>query len=322
MAADTIEAMPEAAFVLPVRHDPSLRALVQTVRYELELQAVNSTLTVGHFPEVRPGRVYVLVDPCAYVAAGEEDALPEDSVLRGTIFLLAERPPAASDMAHQTLLRRGGDLFAFDPRTRLALERLELPCRLLRPGFSASLDRFDPDAERPIDLAFVGARSERRAHYLARAADVLDRHHSVVELTEPEPYGSEPGTTSAEVGPPVLAQTKIALNLHAGPEAALEWHRVVDAVHAGAVVVSEHAHGFAPLIPGEHVLVGSADAVPYVAETLLRDPTRLAHLRVAAHERLRSWLPFAFPVAVLRAALVELVGEPVAADASLGTPQS
>ena len=44
-------------------------------------------------------------------------------------------------------------------------------------------------------------------------------------------------------------------------------------------------------------------------------------MRVAAHDRLRTWLPFAFPVSVLRAALVELVGEPLPAGAvSLGTP--
>jgi hypothetical protein len=314
--------MPEAAFVLPVRHDPWLHDLVRTVCHELELQAVTSTLTVGRFPEIRPGRVYVLVDPWAYVSAGGEEALPEDAVLRASVFLLAERPPAASDVAHQSLLRRAGDLFAFDPRTRLALERLEIPCRLLRPGFSASLDRFDPEAERPIDLAFVGTQTERRERYLARAAAVLDRHRSLVELTEPAPPGGDPDTVSVDARPPGLTEAKIALNLHAGDDAALEWHRVVDAVHAGAVVVSEHAHGFAPLIPGEHLLVGSADAVPYVAETLLGDPTRLAHMRVAAHERLRTWLPFAFPVSVLRAALVELVGEPVAAGAALGTSQS
>jgi hypothetical protein len=314
--------MPEAAFVLPFRHDAWLADLVQTVRYELELQAVVSTLSVGRFPELRADRVYVLVDPWAYVAAGGEDALPDDSVLKRTIFLLSERPPTAGDALHQALLQRAGDLFAFDPRTRLALERLEIPCRLLRPGFSASVDRFDPDAERPIDLAFVGARSERRERYLQRAADVLDRHPSSVHLTDATDGSDHSMVAPADTSAGVLAQAKIALNLHAGSDNALEWHRVVNAVHAGAVVVSEHAHGFAPLIPGDHLLVGSADAVPYVAETLLNDETRLAHMRVAAHERLRSWLPFAFPVSVLRAALVELVGEPVAAGASLGMPQS
>ena len=54
----------------------------------------------------------------------------------------------------------------------------------------------------------------------------------------------------------------------------------------------------------------------------MRDPERLAALRTAAYERLSTWLPFALPVAVLRAAIVELVGEPIAPDATLGTPRS
>jgi hypothetical protein len=285
---------------------------VQTVRYELELQAVPSRLDVGGFPEPRPDRVYVLLDPRAYIAAEGRDALPDDdAVLRRTVFLLAEPAPAPGDAAHLALLRRAGDIFAFDPRTRLALDRLEVSCRLLRPGYSASLDRFDPDAERPIDLAFVGARTERRVRHLDQAAGVLARHRSVVSFHAADPARGDRATASSEARPALLSQTKIVLNLHGGDDDALEWRQVIDAVHAGAVVVSEHSHGIAPLLPGEHLLVASADAVPYVAETLLRDEGRLALMRVAAHERLRTWLPFAFPVSVLRAALVELVGEPV-----------
>jgi hypothetical protein len=304
--------MPEAAFVLPAGTEPSLRELVQAVRDELELQAAPSTLTVGRFPEVRPNRVFVLLDPWAFVSAGGEEALPDDTVLKRTIFLLAEPPPGPGDTAHRALLDRAGDLFAFDPRTRLALERLQIASRTLRPGYSASLDRFDPAAERPIDLVLVGTHTERSARYLARAADVLDRHHSMLQLTGPEATGNEDAPPSLEAWPSLLTQAKIALNLHAGGDNALEWRRAVDAIHAGAVLVTEHSHGIAPLIPGEHLLVGSAEAVPYIAETLLADETRLVHMRVAAHERLRTWIPFAFPVSVLRAALVELVGEPVA----------
>ena len=54
----------------------------------------------------------------------------------------------------------------------------------------------------------------------------------------------------------------------------------------------------------------------------MRDTERLAALRTAAYERLSRWIPFALPVAVLRAAIVELVGEPVPPDVSLGTPSS
>jgi glycosyltransferase EpsE len=118
----------------------------------------------------------------------------------------------------------------------------------------------------------------------------------------------------------LLSQTKVVINLHCGEQTLLEWRRTLDAIHAGAVVVTEHSHGIAPLTPGEHLLVSSPDALPFVAESLLRDPPRLARIREAAYERLRNWIPYALPVSVLRAALVELVGEPISPGASLGSP--
>jgi hypothetical protein len=147
---------------------------------------------------------------------------------------------------------------------------------------------------------------------------VLARHRSVIYLSERAADRHDGGTLMGGDRWALLAEAKIVINLHRDTDAALDWRRVVDCVHAGAVVVTEHSYGIAPLMPGEHLLVASPEALPYVAESLLRDEPRLAQMRTAAYERLRSWLPFAFPVSMLRAALVELVGEPVPAGASLG----
>ena len=100
-----------------------------------------------------------------------------------------------------------------------------------------------------------------------------------------------------------------------------DWRGALDAIHAGAVFVSEHASGVSPLVRGEHLLTASADALPYVVEGLLADESRLARIRTQAYERLSAWIPYALSVAVLRAAIVELVGEPVPAGAGLGTPR-
>ncbi|MFL5859790.1 MAG: hypothetical protein ACJ780_03295 [Solirubrobacteraceae bacterium] len=313
--------MPEAAFVLSAAHDPSVLDLVQTLRFELELQAVPSAVHVGSFPEARPERVYILPDPWTYVVAEGEAALPDDSVLGRTIFLVAEGHLDAGDAAYRALLLLAGDRFVCDPRRRLALERLGVPSRLLRLGYSASLDHFDAAAERPIDVAFLGERTERRTRHLARAASVLARSRSVIHLSDTATGRNEPGTLLGQERWPLLAQTKVVINLHGGAETALEWRRVVDAVHAGAVVVTEHSHGIAPFVPGQHLLTASADALPFVVDRLLCDQARLVQMRGAAHDRLRSWLPYAFPVSMLRAAMVELVGEPVAEGASLGAPR-
>jgi hypothetical protein len=129
---------------------------------------------------------------------------------------------------------------------------------------------------------------------------VLERYNSHIHLAPP---GDEWW--------PLLTQSKVALNLHRGDDRRLEWRRALGAIHAGAVLVSEHATGLAPLTPGEHLLVAGADALPYVAERLVRDPDRLAAMRSAAYDRVSAWVPFALSVSVLRALIVELVGEPL-----------
>jgi hypothetical protein len=303
----------------PLQQYP-LRELAETLGYELGLQAVPSSVHVGGFPPPRPDRVYVLLDPQSYVAAEGPEALPDDAVLARTIMLDVKGPPAQSADAHVAMLRRAGDVFAIDQRVVVALARLGIRARLVRPGYTRSHDHFDPDVERPIDVVCLGAHTPRRARYLARAARVLARMECVVRLAGPEPATGGP-SFPADGKWQVLGQTKVVINVHGGECKRLEWCRVLDAVHAGAVVVTEHSSGIAPLQAGEHLLVASADSLPFLAESLVRDPARLAALRVAAYERLSTWIPFALPVAVLRAAVVELVGEPLPPAVSLGTPR-
>jgi hypothetical protein len=66
-----------------------------------------------------------------------------------------------------------------------------------------------------------------------------------------------------------------------------------------------------PLVPGEQLVLASAQALPHVARALLRDPARLSEIRTAAHTRLRDWIPYALWASILRAAVVELIGEPL-----------
>lgn len=317
--AATIARMPEVAFVMSASQPYPLRELAATLGHELQRQAVPSALHLGAFPEAQPSRVYVLLEPGGYVAAEGEAALPDDSVLRRTVLLCARPLPDPLPEPQLELLRRGGAVFALDQRSVVTLHRAGVAARLMRPGYSASLDHFDPAGPRPIDVMFLGAHTRRRAKYLARAAPVLARHNCLLQLSDATPAVGDTSSYRGESRWAFLAATKIALNLHCGERSELEWQRVLDAVHAGAVVVTEHSSAISPLVSGEHLLVASADSLPYVAEALLRDEERLARLRAQAYERLSAWIPFALPVSILRAAVVELVGEPTPAGASLGT---
>ncbi len=312
--------VPDVAFVMSARQPYPLRELAATLEHELALQAVPSALHLGRFPAHRPDRVYILLDPRGYTEIEGEQALPGDPILKRTIFLCAERPPADGDDAHLDLLRRAGAVFVLDQRAVVAMHRLGIPARLMRPGYSTALDHFDPEAERAIDVMFLGAHSLRRTRYLSRAARVLARHNCLLQISDDAPAA---GDTSSFLGAgrwPLLARTKILINLHRDEDTRFEWRGALDAIHAGAVVVTEHASGISPLVAGEHLLVAGADSLPFVVEALLRDEERLARLRAAAYERLSTWIPYALPVSVLRAAIVELVGEPVPEGTSLGRP--
>ncbi len=311
--------MPEVAFVMSAGQHYMLRELAETLKYELELQGVPCSLHVGGFPAVASRRVYVLLDPREYARIEGMPTLPEDAILRRTVFVCCEAPSTIED-EHLKLLKRAGAVFVLDQRSRVAMERLGIAARLLRPGYSKSLDHYDPDAARPIDVMFLGARSPRRAKYLNNAAEVLSQHNFRLQIRDGDSSPVTAGTSLAGSRWPLLAQAKVLINLHRGDDSRFEWRRALDAIHAGAVVVTEHSSGIAPLVPGEHLLVASPDALPYVAEAVLRDDGRLATLRAHAYERLTTWIPFALPVSVLRAAVVELVGEPVSLRSSLGAP--
>jgi hypothetical protein len=310
--------MPEIAFVMSARQPYPLRELAATLHTELELQAVPSALHLGGFPEPRPSLVYVLLDPKGYVTHEGEDELPARGILRRTIFVCAEPPPAAGDDDHIGLLQKAGAVFALDQRSVLAMDRVGIRARLLRPGYSKPLDRFDPAAPRPIDVLFVGTHSLRRTRLLSRAARVLSRHNCVLQICEDVPNALDTGSPLAHARWPLLAQAKVLINLHRHEESRFDWGGAVDAIHAGAVVVTEPSSGMAPLVAGEHLVAANADSLPYVVEELLGAEQRLARLRSGAYERLRAWVPYALSVAVLRAAVVELVGEPVPFGAPLG----
>jgi Glycosyl transferase family 2 len=315
--------VPDVAFVMSPRQHYPLRELAATLEYELALQSVPATLYFGGFPTWRPNRVYVLMGPREYLELEGEDALPDDAVLKRTIFIGAEDPDAiGGDEVGLELLRRAGAVFDLNQRTVLALRRQGIPARTLTPGYSAHLDHFDPDAPRPIDVMFYGRHSPRRSHYLAHWADLMARRNCLLRLADRGPHPGDTSSFLAQGRWALLAQTKVLVCLHREEQPYFEWPRAIDAIHTGAVVVSEHSSGIAPLEAGEHLLVGSADSLPFLVDALLHDEARLARLRVQAYKRLSEWLPSALHVAVLRAAIVELVGEPVPPGTSMGVPGS
>ena len=260
-------AVPEVAFVMSPRQHQSLRELAEALGTSSELQAVPARCTWAGFPEPRPDRVYVLLDPRGYVAAEGAQALPDDSIMARTVLLCAEPPPTDSGDPHLEVLRRAGAVFAIDQRAVVALSRLGVRARLVRPGYTRVHDHFDPGTPTP-DRRAVPRRSHAAPDALSRPC----RARPGASALRPAPRAGGAGRerdapVSADRRWPLLEQAKVLINLHSGESTRVEWRPVLDAIHAGAVVVTEHSSGMAPLVAGEHLLVASADSMPFVAET-------------------------------------------------------
>ena len=293
--------------------------LVETLRYELEQQGVPSIVSTDGFPEPRPELVYVLIPPHEYVALEGEEALPEDAILRRTIFICAEQPNTVHLDHNIELSRRAGAVFDINARSAGHFRRAGIHARHLQLGYSKLLDRFDPQAERDVDVLFMGALTRRRTKYLNGCARALARHDCYLLFSDNSRPNRGPSTSFLTTAKwDLLTRAKVVLNVHQGDEPYFEWLRVLDAVHAGAVVVTEHSSGMTPFVPGQHLLAAAPDSLPFVIEAALRDEERLQRLRVQAHDRIRSWLPLAMSASALRAAAVEIVGRPLPPNARLG----
>jgi hypothetical protein len=304
--------VPTATFVVSPRQDHRVRELAETLAFELELQGLPAEVSLDGFPagDGDPAPVPVWMDPLDWLRLEGTGGLPSASSLRRTVAVCDEPPPPAGDADGRALLNGLGAVFATDPSSLVDLVRLGIKARLLRPGYSRSLDRFALDAPRPIDVLFVGTESERRRAVLDAVARVRPAATRHFELAPVAPTAAEADAPLAGGRWELLTEAKLVIVPHAVEGERFQWRAALDAIHAGAVVVSEHGAGIAPLVAGEHVFMASAAALPDVAGALLDAPVRLGVARRDAYERLRDWIPAALWVSILRAVIVEMIGEP------------
>jgi hypothetical protein len=308
--------VPGAVIVLPSRPSSAHQDLATLIADELAAQGTPVRVCDASAGPPEPGRVVIAVGPREQLQQSGPDALGDARALRQTIVIADDPPGGLDDEAYVVRLRRAGAVFVLDARTAVAHRRHGSAAQVLRLGYVASRDRFDPESGRALDIVTCGERTARRERELAPAGRVLLRHRC--ELWPPDAAS-------------VHVRAKVAMNLHRDDgDPRLRWNDVLPAIHAGAVIVSEHATDLDPLVVGEHLLVADAAALPYVAEWLLADGSRLDEMRRAAHRRIAGWLPFALSVSALRVAIVQLAGQPrppagssrIGSDRGLKSPRS
>lgn len=315
--------MPELSFVMSPRQNWFFQELVAAIRDELESQGVASSVCIGAFPEARSNRVYVLAPPHEYVALEGIDALPPDELMERTILICAEQPSTVHFDENVKIAVRAGSTFDINLRAVERFRQAGIPARHLQLGYTPRWDHFDSDRERDLDVVFLGSHSPRRSAFLNSYARTLSRWKCHIQISDNSKPNTDRSTSFlTDEKWDLLSRAKILINIHQGKEPYFEWMRALDAVHCGAVLVSEHSTGMAPFVPREHLLTGRPQSLAQIADNLLRDPAALDRMRRGAHQFIRNSMPFAVAVAELAGAARVLVTRPLVQYSPVVKPQA
>ena len=298
----TITRVTELAFVLASRQNHFFVELVEAIRDELQVLGVRSRVVTDGFPPPRRGLVCVLVPPHEYFALRGVREPPCAALLRRAVFVCAEQPASHFFERNVTLAAEAGAVFDISRRAVNEWRRRGVDAEQFQLGYTARWDRSPFDGERDIEVAFLGSRSPRRERFLAGYAPSLWQRRSYLLLSDNSSPNHHAGPDFAvgDAKRDLLARSRVLLNLHVDDEPYCETLRIVEAIHCGAVVVSEHSVDAAPLEPGIDFMSASADNLMLVAGRMLDDADARRAFADSALARLRAEVP-------LRASVERLV---------------
>jgi len=192
-------------------------------------------------------------------------------------------------------IARGQVAFDINPFSLDTIRSFGGPAVHLPLGYVPSMDRWRAGsaqpapptaiAQRSIDLAFLGGRTERREAFIAGAAGALWEWRTDLRFFSWHRPATATNATfaSGDAKYASLADARILLNVHRSDDPYFEWARVVEAMANGCVVASERSVGFEPLVPGVHFLMADLDDLAEEAIALAFDEPRRSAMAEAAH---------------------------------------
>ncbi len=279
--------------VMSARGNLFMRELFAPVVAELVDAGVDAEFAVDRFPPPADDLVYAVIPHEFFDTTPEQDH-PTPQQLARTVAIMTEQPGTVWYARALDIARGCGAAIDISEVGRVESRRMGLASELLQLGYTPLWDRWggEPASPRPVDVAFLGSINRRRERYLAGYADVLARRETRLALPEVAPKAEpDPTFVAGDDRLELMARSKIVLNLRAIVPPYFVWQRAVEAISNGAVLVSEHGAGHAPLVPGEHFAGGAPQNLALLADGLLRDPDRLAALRDRAYRFLVDELP-------------------------------
>jgi hypothetical protein len=130
--------------------------------------------------------------------------------------------------------------------------------------------------DRPIDVGFFGAESEKRDLNLARLSGALAGYRSFIcyRRFSAGPLNTKNGGEAlVRLASHVATRSKITLNLHRDEFGAFEWFRIVRlGMCAGSLVVTDPCLPVPTFKAGEHFLQDEARHLPDLIDWLLSSP--------------------------------------------------
>ncbi|MDQ2730010.1 MAG: hypothetical protein M3Y91_19635, partial [Actinomycetota bacterium] len=195
-------------------------------------------------PRSVPGTVNLLLGPNEYFELGP--ALSEDEMgaaVAASACIVAEQPGTVWFARNLRWLRHCPLVLDLSSVGAGALRAAGVPARHLQLGYSARIDRWRGDTSRPrdVDVAFLGAMTDRRGRFFGDAATRLAGARCELRFFDQSSakHAGDPGFVAGADKWSRLAGTRVLLNVHRSDEPYFEWPRALDAMANGCVLVSE-----------------------------------------------------------------------------------
>jgi hypothetical protein len=305
----------EVVFVLASTQNAFFFELAGLLGHELEVLGTRCSIAQDGFPDFGSQRVYVVLPPHEYSALRPHDpALGDPVLLQRTIGICTEQPGTSFFDDNLQIIGRLGRTFDISRVSLAALRGKGFECDHLQLGYTPLLDVFDPDAKRDIDVAFIGCQSGRRDHLMGALGPVLARyncHLAFSDNSRPNGLGAPaPTLLWGDAKRNVLARTKILLNIHQGETPYFEWLRAVEAISAGAVLITETSVGMAPLVSGRHLIACRPESLGPLVHAVLADESMQRRVREEAYRFLVRHVPMRAAAEKLLIAASRLAARP------------
>ena len=298
----------EIVFVMAPLQNRFFFELAEALRHEIQALGTDCSISTGGFPPLSAGTVYVLMPPHEYFALEGYDTGLDRRSLRRTIFISAEQPGTSHFEDNARLADSAGALFDINRSAVRQYDRRGIRARHLQLGYSPALDHFPGEAEKEWDVVFMGAYTPRRARILAGCAHQLSRLRARLTVSDnSRPNSSSSASYVAGLDKvSLLRRAAVVVNVHQSNFPYFEWARVLDAIHCGCAVVTEHSMDYLPLVPGEHFASASPEHLGDVVAWVTMDTGTRQRLSSSAYELVKAELPLARSAEELVAAAVEI----------------